>query len=348
MKAMTVYLVPHSSFRGNRPPRSDTLFGAICWGYRLLFGVEKLEQRLAEFTKISVPFLVSSLFPYTTHHTSKIHFLPKPLADVTGLLQASLELSEFEKLRRRQQRQFIPDTEFSSIIQGEPFYDIGEHDIRHIQKFHVPRNSMNRLTGSIEHLFYTEEFSSRSETTAGLFFCLKYRADLENDLKTIIYFLGDKGIGGGSSVGKGHIQDVQFVDALPYEEPLDEESSYAITLSLTFPCTKMRAMLEHSWYDLEKRQGQVESMYVASESEHLRKDHLLLLKEGSTFPKSKGSYYGENRIVREDDGTLGFDVQHYGYAFTVNTLHLHLKTNEIRNQYLKLHPYRYGKENYSI
>ena len=61
-------------------------------------------------------------------------------------------------------------------------------------------------------------------------------------------------------------------------------------------------------------------MYV--QPGHIWKDHLILLKEGSTFPKNGRAYYGKNNIVRKDDGELGFDVQHYGYGFTVNTKHV--------------------------
>jgi CRISPR/Cas system CSM-associated protein Csm4 (group 5 of RAMP superfamily) len=123
-------------------------------------------------------------------------------------------------------------------------------------------------------------------------------------------------------VGKGHIKKIEFIDALPYEEPPDEEASYAITLSLMFPDASLRKKLSACWYDLEKRQGKIECMYADPGSGHIWKDHLLLLKEGSTFPKNDQKFYGENRIVRKDDGTLGFDVHHYGYAFTVNTKHV--------------------------
>ena len=55
---------------------------------------------------------------------------------------------------------------------------------------------------------------------------------------------------------------------------------------------------------------------------HIWKDHLLMLQEGSTFPHNGQPYYGENRVVREGKHDLGFDVQHYGYAFMVKTKHI--------------------------
>jgi hypothetical protein len=82
----------------------------------------------------------------------------------------------------------------------------------------------------------------------------------------------------------------------------------------------MRAMLSKSWYTLETRQGKIECMYA--NPAHIWKDRVLMLKEGSTFPKYERNYYGANPIVRQDDENLGFAVQHYGYAFPVNTLHV--------------------------
>jgi CRISPR type III-A-associated RAMP protein Csm4 len=197
--------------------------------------------------------------------------------------------------------------------------------IHHVQQ---PHRAINRLTGSVDspRFFYTEEFflSSPSEGQTGLFCCVKCREELANDLKAIFYFLADTGIGGGASVGKGHIQAVDIVnDYLPYEEP-QEETEHIVTLSLTFPDESLRRVLAKSWYVLEKRQGKVESMYTTPGPEgHVWKDHVLMLKEGSVFPQNGGqSYYGENRIVREGKHDLGFDVQQYGYAFTVNTNHI--------------------------
>ena len=334
MKAMTVYLLPHSSFRGSRPLRSDTLFGAICWGYRLLFGEDKLLDVLEEFEQHPVPFLISSLFTYEVDQ-GKIHYLPKPLADPyrpEKFASDKPSLQELEALKSVNKKPIVTDSEFTKIIRGEmgdkDFYEEILHgsererkpDIKNVQ---IPHSAINRLTGSVEgpRFFYTEECLSSSDSgdQVGLFFCVKCREGFENDLKTIFRFLADKGIGGGASVGKGHIKSIEIVDNyLPYTEP-EEETEHVLTLSLTFPDDSIRPILSKCWYELEKRQGKIESMYV--QPGHIWKDHLILLKEGSTFPKNERTYYGANKVVRKDDGNLGFDVQHYGYAFTVKTKH---------------------------
>jgi hypothetical protein len=52
------------------------------------------------------------------------------------------------------------------------------------------------------------------------------------------------------------------------------------------------------------------------------KDSLLMLREGSTFPKNGRQQYGMNAIVRKAGDGLDFDVWQYGFAFTVNTQHI--------------------------
>lgn len=60
---MIVYLQPKSAF-SKSIPRSDTLFGAICWAISLLYGVKKLECLLECYIEEKAPFIISSMFPY--------------------------------------------------------------------------------------------------------------------------------------------------------------------------------------------------------------------------------------------------------------------------------------------
>lgn len=345
MQAMTVYLRPDSSFRGSRPPRSDTLFGAICWGYQLIFDEARLITLLNAFQPESAPFLISSMFPYTEKDGQRSLSLPKPYTKPYQLPdKEQLDLDKLHALKQLKKQTVVSLKDFEAMIQGakgeECFYqdalaDVLEHKTQRydlenackpikksVTSFDVPHAAINRLTGAVEgsRFFYTEEYSPASEAQkqAGLFFFVKCREDLAADLQTVFRFLGDKGIGGGVSVGKGHFQIIEIADELPYREP--PKADHVVTLSLTFPCAAIRSRLSESWYDIERRQGKIESMYA--HVEHIWKDHLVMLKEGSTFPKNGQPFYGENPIVRKDDGKSGFDVRHYGYAFTVNTRHV--------------------------
>ena len=328
MKSMTVYFVPHSTSRGKRPPRSDTLFGAICWGYKLLFGKNELDRLLHAFTGSSVPFLVSSMFLYSEHEGKKTHYLPKPLSAPLQDDLGDLDLKELDRIKNLKKRQIVTDNEFEHIIQGNNDGSIEPQSKQvRVDQRQVPHSSINRLTWTVDEslFFYTEELSLPAE--AGLFFCLKIHEEFERNLKTVLYFLADKGIGGGASVGKGHFKSIHIKDALPFDEPGDD-AKHVVTLSLTYPDKELRTKLPDSWYTLEKRQGKIESMYAHPKSGHIWKDHVLMLQEGSTFPKNTRAFYGKNPVVRKAGDDLDFDVQHYGYAFTVNTKHIPQQAND--------------------
>jgi len=63
---------------------SDTLFGAICWPWKLLHGEDDLIELLEQYKQAKPPFLISSTFPFI----GKNWILPKPL---DGLGKAGLE-----------------------------------------------------------------------------------------------------------------------------------------------------------------------------------------------------------------------------------------------------------------
>src|SRR5262245_37874005 len=80
---MIVFLRPRAPF-SKGPPRSDTLFGAIAWSVRLLFGEDELIKLLEQFDEAielqkPEPFLISSLFPFVESRTGRTLFLPRPL-----------------------------------------------------------------------------------------------------------------------------------------------------------------------------------------------------------------------------------------------------------------------------
>ena len=343
MKAVTVYLVPHSMLRGSELPRSDTLFGAICWGIRLLFGENRLEHILKAFETDAVPFLLSSIFEYTEGENGKEHYFPKPLSDPYFPEKFALKpptAQETKALKRLKNLSVVRHDLFMDMIAAEKSEaDIYEAIVKGVEPVRPPRSNViytphsavNRVTemAAADEIFYTEElaFPSRAEGQhGGMFFCMKWCDEFAADLQTVCYFLADKGIGGGVSSGKGQFTAIEIVEGLPYteKEPADDESSHVITLSLTYPDQGLQRLLSKSWYTLERRQGKIESMYVAPASGHIWKNSLVMLQEGSTFPKNGRRYYGENPIVRRADTDVPFDVRQYGYAFTVNTKHIQM------------------------
>ncbi|MBL8149871.1 MAG: hypothetical protein JNN15_08080, partial [Blastocatellia bacterium] len=102
---MIVYLLPKSPFTKSAP-RSDTLFGAICWAIRLLYGQQKLVDIIEKFDAAiesarPLPFLLTSCFPYFQDKQGKIHFLPKPLLPLDcKTTSTTAELTPSSKLKK--------------------------------------------------------------------------------------------------------------------------------------------------------------------------------------------------------------------------------------------------------
>lgn len=111
----TIYLKPKSNFVGSLP-HSDTLFGSICWGVKLLYGEEALTRILDSFANGSPPFLISSAFPFIDLKR-RVYFLPKPecppLQNVVRSLKETKKAKEFKKLLN------VTASLFTEIISGK-------------------------------------------------------------------------------------------------------------------------------------------------------------------------------------------------------------------------------------
>jgi len=86
MKIYQIKLTPVSSFQGF--PASDTLFGAICWGIKRIYGESRLITILDGFQG-KPEFILSSAFPYLESNNSCLPFYPKPIS--AGLSASDIE-----------------------------------------------------------------------------------------------------------------------------------------------------------------------------------------------------------------------------------------------------------------
>ncbi len=111
-----VEINPRSSFK--TIPRSDTLFGAICWGIALLYGDEKLESNfLKPFDRREPPFLISSAFPFVRCVDQVIRYFPIP-----SLPFPAREVLRFEDMKRDKLlkgARWITSEIFSQLLCGE-------------------------------------------------------------------------------------------------------------------------------------------------------------------------------------------------------------------------------------
>lgn len=327
---MIVYLYPKAPF-AHSVPRSDTLFGALAWSIRLLYGRQTLEALLegiesAVADDAEPPMLLSSLFPFFEDEQGRILFYPRPM-----LPPASLEIQDerrYASIKKLKRASYLSDLLFKQVIAGQLseqalFDGLQKEDFFNYQgalmtreekermqvlgtlqvRGEAARNTISRLSSSTDsevggQLFYQKIVTARSlgRVRGGFFMLL--RAQDVNMARAAIRYLADKGIGGDTTVGRGHCEVEFGEDSLKQAE----NNERLITLSLFYPGQKDREMLKESmgrvYGQIERRKGFLEASFLQG-GVRVWKPTLLTFKEGSTFPdvgrRVYGSLYGEER-----------------------------------------------------
>jgi CRISPR-associated protein Csm4 len=324
---MIVRLTPTGRFLGGLP-RSDTLFGALCWGIRWTHGEPALLDVLRACEEGDPPFVLSSAFPFAEGGNGVTYFLPRPLSWSPAKMAQSVEAYGDEKRLRK--AVFCSLSLFRQIVSGRPpaagsfaaprggcLAAPGE-PMPQIETLDVDRNTINRVTGAVQEgrLFFGEETGIGS---GGAYFLIRLRdGAMRPQIESALRFIEDRGIGGDASVGRGQvrirIEEGDLVDENP-------GASHRLTLSLLHPSPRDRehlaASVGQSAYRLAKRKGRVESLYAPTEQPW--KSTLVMLAEGSVFPRDGDRIvYGAAPVVKEQP----FRVRHNGFGLTVGCAHV--------------------------
>lgn len=319
---MIVRMKPSGRFLGGLP-RSDTLFGAMCWGMRWIHGEPRLLEVLDACERGSPPFVLSSAFPYAGGESGRVYYLPKPLSWSPAVSTQTVEA--YSRAKRLRRVTYCSLSIFRQIVSGQPpalgsLADPGSGCLAapgepapRIETLDVDRNTINRLTGAVQEgrLFFGEETGIGE---GGAYFLVRIRDAAARPLiESALRFLEDRGIGGDASVGRG-----QFRVTIAEGELLEEsnDASHRVTLSLLHPSARDREHLvagaHRSAYRLVKRKGRVESLYAPTEQPW--KSTLVMLAEGSVFPRDGDRpVYGAAPVVKEQP----FRVRHNGFGYTV-------------------------------
>lgn len=330
MKNFTFYFKSPSGFKDNLP-RSDTLFGAICWGIKLFYGEQTLIDFLASYEQDNPPLIISSTFPCLNSSNDVIHFFPKPITKPRNI---PTTVDDSQNTKKLKDVAFVCELLFQKFISfGHNYldeYDNGEKlNFSNNEKFvstkfvffpkitleSIPGNTINRLTGGTLEgkLYNTTELFLSKHTEAYLL--AKIGENWIDKIIAILRFFGDKGLGGDSSVGKGNYL-LKVKEGFPIEE-LTTGNSW-INLSLYYPKSSEWSYFqknhEHAWYSIIKRRGKMEVSFQQTSSPW--KKSLLMIEEGSTFPLIPNvSFYGENPVVK--DRVNEFKVIQYGMSFSM-------------------------------
>jgi len=313
---------------------SDTLFGAICWGIRTLFGVSRLLDILADFDT-SPPFIHSSAFPWQKIGSDHHYYLPRPClppltigdfkaifaereqkvkkrvyhSDKYALLKTVGEYKTFKKIT------WIPLTEFRRVMK-----DMSElnHFNRYLDnKFAEPgfcksgtaqKNSLDRLTNSTTgsgNTFYQTEMSFRQNH--GLYFLIR-TDDIEDYLKPVLRFIQDSGIGPNARTGRNWFSvEVEELELLP-----ENDGNAFVSLSRYIASEPLIA--DKCFYKLASIRSKVESRQEFAGAD-IWKDRVTYFTTGSVIvPHVKKSYYGRLVPVKE---IAGATIRQYGYAYPV-------------------------------
>lgn len=326
----SVLLSPKGPF--SELPRSDTLFGAICWGIRDVRGLETLEAVLARFRDGDPPFRIASAFPLLDGNAREF-LLPTPRLPLLSVGAGDMTDERLDALDLWQRIDYVPAPVFSAIASGATDDDellsgfddgvitIGACEYVRDGRFLLPadtscrpvrysertHNAVNRLTGATDGALYHRDAVFFADT-AGLHVCV------EGDVALVLDGLSvaqDRGIGGDRSVGHGQFR-IKGVDSFELVPPEDE---FFCTLSVCIPHpSELQPFLENGYYEIEPRQGVIENSLASPET--IWKKRVLALAEGSVLPRQTDGPYGHNPIVAEH---FEGGVQQYGYALPVGT-----------------------------
>jgi len=287
---------------------SDTIFSGICNTYRLLYGKDEIEGLLEKFKSNQPPFLISSAFPYA----DDIIFLPMPkyinFSDYTNDEKSlkkfkKIEFVSREIIRNISQNKFKEELKEENIIQGKILVTEKESEkIRNTsiwKEKEVARVVIDRKTNAPNIYYFGEvEYCDK----CGLYFLIKFIGnEIRKKVEAAIRLLGDEGVGGDRSYGKG-LFETKFSN---FEWSIREGKF--INLSLYLPNKDEIEMIKKGWYEIVNRGGWVYSPDKKGE----RKRFVRMIKEGSTFEGDK-EFYG--RIIEVGTSEKHHHVYRYGYG----------------------------------
>lgn len=293
---------------------SDTLFSAICNAYRLLYGKDKLEELLKLYTNNTPPFLLSSAFPYIGGSSDVLLFpIPK-----------SVDLGKYVDERKKYKKvELISKSIFLKIISGEinktfindchliqnnrvlitDLENIGKGDKKIWTSMEIPRVAIDSITNSTNIYHVGEVVYSAG---CGLYFLIDFKnPEFIEKVKSAIRVLGDEGIGGERTYGKGLFKVKNF-ELIEFD--ITSNNNF-VTLSLYYPGQEELNGL-NGYYDLVKRGGWIYSIDGIS----MRRKTIRMFVEGSVFNKPSESY---GKLISVTPLNCLYNVYRYGYAFPI-------------------------------
>ncbi len=332
MKEYIIRLTPRACFETTL--HSDTIFGAICWGIRMLFEESKLMGILEEFDK-SPPFIISSAFPWQKVNEGYRYYLPKPnlrplkidelkkIAAVQHIKKEAVSyysskydvIKTIEDYKEFRKIKWVPLSEFRRILKN---LSEAAHFRRYLDKLFsepqfwasgvVQKNSIDRLTNSTTgsgNTFYHPIVSFRENH--GFYFLIRTN-DATSYLKPVLRYLEDSGIGPNARTGRNWFSvEIEEKTLLP----CDGGNAF-VTLSRYMVNEPL--FEDKCFYKLQSIRSKVESRLEFA-GEDVWKEKVTYFNAGSVItPHEHKDFYGRMAEVKE---IAGKTIRQYGYAYPV-------------------------------
>ncbi len=309
---------------------SYTLFGAICWGYKLLFGENSLISLLDQFHQ-SPPFLISSVL---LKDENTIYFPCPQMIDNFDEPKNELEYKFQKQLKKLG---WIPKDALIEFLNGKitSKKDLGKYlrnrnyvieeikdnkshisiKLPKIEKINRVRNSINRLTWTTTggELINTLCYHYPEFSIFLLVYDEKFDIEIIKKIFELVSICGDKSVGYGRVKLKNIFENEEFNK---YLQP-GAKSEFMYLLSPSFPDSAYE--YESSLYNLRIFIGKVDNFYERLSAPILKKK-VIYLEAGSVMKiRQAKNFYGNILPVIESyryyDPSQVVKIYQYGYAF---------------------------------
>jgi len=288
---------PRSPFK--TLPESYTLFGAICWGVRVLYGEE---------FKNSPPFLTSS----PVFRKDDEMFFPKPiLRDGWG---EPKNYNEYKERKKAKKVKYVSEGIFREVLEGkvktekELWERVKEAKATKptLETVNQPHASINRITWTTEggELYNEEAVYVGSPFSVFVYFS---NTDYIPMVKASIQFTQ---LGGNKSTGMGYAE-VDFEEGEHWiKDFIENRTSKVVSLSPTFMDDTF--ILDKSYYDILPFHSALDNFYEYI-SRQIWKRRCVYITTGSTLAlKEPKNFYGELKPALQAGDK---NIYHYGFAF---------------------------------
>ncbi len=335
---LNIYIINFHSITS--PIRSYTLFGALCWAYRLSNSEEKLIKFLKEFSE-KPKFLISTPFPITKGVFSNgeektpidYYLFPKPVlplqekfTKLEGDICKKKERKNYKKAKLvtedvlkdlldgniTEEKQIIDDQEYKVFKRSIIYKSDKNMEFEPIKKSDLlTKNVINRITNTSNNLFTEEGFIFNRHYFLVKFYDEGFVSEFNKLLKIVEYL----GLGKNKNIGWGKVKITELgSDKLSWlNRYIDYLADRFITLSPIIP--KSSIDVTKSYYEYEIYKSYAENSFLP----FLRKQKVLYLLEGSILYSKTKDFKGQLKNVVKDT-IRGYEIYQYGYEFPLRVM----------------------------